>query len=209
MNLVKMFETQKVLDEKIYTRFPGLKEEDWSWKITALLSELGECVNEHRGFKRWSEDKEPRVLCPDCKGTGHCHHSGFANPMEPCGECNGYPFTKNPLLEEFVDCIHFFISIAIELKMFPNALQVYENHTEPTVERSFNKVSYEVASIDVLRNRDISKRVVQEDLQETLYIAFSCFIGIGEQFLGFTWKQIEEAYYAKNKINHTRQENGY
>jgi len=27
--------------------------------------------------------------------------------------------------------------------------------------------------------------------------------------LGFTWEQVEEAYYTKNKVNHARQESGY
>lgn len=34
------------------------------------------------------------------------------------------------------------------------------------------------------------------------------YIGLGEM-LGFTWDQIEEAYYAKNKVNHERQNTGY
>src|SRR5699024_12342750 len=34
------------------------------------------------------------------------------------------------------------------------------------------------------------------------------FLKLGEM-LGFTWEQIEESYFAKNKINHERQANGY
>lgn len=34
------------------------------------------------------------------------------------------------------------------------------------------------------------------------------FLGLGEM-LGFTWDEIEQAYYAKNKENHERQNNGY
>lgn len=224
MNLEKLFEMQKVLDQKIYDRFPGLKEEPWDWKITALLTEIGECANEHRGFKRWSDDKEPRtseiIECSTCIGTGDSNaqanmemmmegHDGY--PYEACEDCNetGISGYRNPLLEEFVDCIHFFISIAFELNMSPRDLEVFENHTEETIEQSFNRVFYEVSSIDVLRDRSIPKRVIQEDLQEILYIAFSCFVGIGEQFLGFTWEQIESAYFAKNEINHARQENNY
>jgi len=37
---------------------------------------------------------------------------------------------------------------------------------------------------------------------------FGYFIGLGEM-LGFSWKQVEDAYYAKNKINHERQDAGY
>lgn len=215
LNLAMLFETQKALDEKIYQRFPGLKEEDWSWKITALLVELGECANEWRGFKRWKEDRQPRttVDCPQCLGRGLGYFSGgkWTGNKEKCIHCGGSGVDKseNPLLEEYVDCIHFFISIALELKMLPNQLQVYENHTESTVEATFNKLFGEVSSIDVLRGTDIPARVILGDLQETLYLAFSCFVGIGEQFFDFTWEKIEEAYFKKNKINHARQENNY
>jgi dimeric dUTPase (all-alpha-NTP-PPase superfamily) len=33
-------------------------------------------------------------------------------------------------------------------------------------------------------------------------------LSLGE-FLGFTGEEIEQAYFAKNKINHVRQETGY
>lgn len=38
--------------------------------------------------------------------------------------------------------------------------------------------------------------------------AFESFLQLGAK-LGFTWEQVEEAYYAKNKVNHARQANGY
>ncbi|MED4886180.1 dUTP diphosphatase [Lysinibacillus fusiformis] len=37
---------------------------------------------------------------------------------------------------------------------------------------------------------------------------FEGFINLGIA-LGFTWEQVEEAYYAKNKVNHERQNAGY
>ncbi|MEK5038803.1 dUTP diphosphatase [Sporosarcina sp. FSL K6-3457] len=210
MNLTKLFEMQKVLDQKIYDRFPGLKEEPWDWKITALLTELGECANEHRGFKRWSANQQPNTFlaCGRCRGRGIAFKSILRDDPFECPKCKGGKGT-NPLLEEYVDCIHFFLSIAIELNMFPQNLHVFEDHTEETIEQSFNRVFYEVSSISALRDRDAPKRVTQEDLQEILYIAFSCFVGIGEQFLGFTWNQVEDAYFAKNEVNHVRQAEGY
>lgn len=39
-------------------------------------------------------------------------------------------------------------------------------------------------------------------------VVFNNFLSLGEM-LGFTWEEIEQAYYDKNKINHQRQENGY
>lgn len=218
MNLIGLFEKQKVLDEKIYARFPGLKEEPWDWKILALLTELGECANEHRGFKKWSRDQEPRTKIPIyqecivCSGVGYLvHDNGIVT--EDCVPCKAegrfHIGDENPLLEEYVDCLHFFISIAIELGMFPNNLQVYENYTESTVEKTFNKLFCEVSKVSVLGVTEIPAKFITDEVHESWYIAFSIFVGIGEQFLGFTWKQIETAYFEKNEINHARQNNGY
>ncbi|KAA0941596.1 dUTPase [Sporosarcina sp. ANT_H38] len=224
MNLEKLFEMQKVLDEKIYARFPGLKEEDWSWKITALLVELGECANEHRGFKKWSENQQPRTkiehLCTVCDGSGDENwpssvemllEGGSANPYLKCEDCDGTGKLgeTNPILEEFVDCIHFFISIAIELKINPADFIVDDDYTQPTATQTFNRVFSTASSLDVLMDPETAASISLEDLQETLHEAFSCFIGLGEKFLGFTWDQVEAAYYAKNEINHVRQAEGY
>lgn len=34
------------------------------------------------------------------------------------------------------------------------------------------------------------------------------YLALGEM-LGFTWEEIETAYYEKNKVNHVRQDTGY
>lgn len=39
--------------------------------------------------------------------------------------------------------------------------------------------------------------------------AWILFLNIGMNGFGFTWEQIEAAYFKKNQINHARQENGY
>ncbi|MET3657868.1 dUTP diphosphatase [Sporosarcina psychrophila] len=209
MNLTKLFEMQKELDEKIYARFPGLKDEAWDWKITALLTELGECANEHRGFKRWSKDQKPRtrqrIDCEKCAGTGI-----GTNFLKNCSSCNGSGTKKiNPLLEEFVDCIHFFISIAIELEIDPDDFVVDGDYTRPTATQTFNRVFSSISSLEVMMDDSRHEPFTIVDMQEALYEGFSCFIGLGELFLGFTWDQMESAYFAKNEINHVRQAEGY
>ncbi|WP_176714346.1 dUTP diphosphatase, partial [Limosilactobacillus reuteri] len=34
------------------------------------------------------------------------------------------------------------------------------------------------------------------------------FLGLGK-LLGFTWDEIEQAYFKKNEVNHKRQDSGY
>lgn len=60
MNLTKLFEMQRELDERIIEQH-GLQGEDLlPKKILALQVELGELAQEWRGFKFWSKDQQPR-----------------------------------------------------------------------------------------------------------------------------------------------------
>ena len=60
MNLTKLYEMQKLLDQRIVEQH-GLEGQDLlPQKILALQVELGECANEWRGFKFWSKDRKPR-----------------------------------------------------------------------------------------------------------------------------------------------------
>src|SRR5690625_1632306 len=107
MNLNELFGKQKELDEYI-VKEKGLEEQDlFKKKIVALICELYECVNEARFFKYWSEDTKPRTLIWKCDvcGSEEEEHIDCAY-----ADCNHNPFTMiptNPLLEEYVDTIHF------------------------------------------------------------------------------------------------------
>jgi dimeric dUTPase (all-alpha-NTP-PPase superfamily) len=202
MNLQKLFEAQRKLDEHII-REKGLEGKDLlPDKILALQVELGELANEWRGFKFWSEDQKPRTDmvkdCSFCRGTGAIEWS-----MKTCGKCYGTGIEKrwNPLLEEYVDCLHFILSIGLDV-----GIEVWEPHVsqvaislksgEPIIAQ-FQEVFYRVANL-----------YFRADKETTWDYLVSHFIGLG-LMLGFTWEQIEEAYFAKNRINHERQECGY
>lgn len=60
MNLTKLFELQKALDDRIIEE-KKLQGKNLFWnKVLALQVEMGELANEWRRFKHWSDDKEPR-----------------------------------------------------------------------------------------------------------------------------------------------------
>ncbi len=62
MNLEKLFQMQKELDDRILAEHPIQEGEDrLAKKILALLVELGELANEWREFKYWSNDQKPRT----------------------------------------------------------------------------------------------------------------------------------------------------
>lgn len=201
MNLQNLFELQKQLDEHIYEDHPVQDGEDrLAKKILALQVELGELANEWRGFKFWSNNREPRlkgykeIKCKWCNGSGD-DGSGVC----PDCKCEGYVYKEyNPLLEEYVDCLHFILSIGLE--------------------KDFVKLGYNESAVEGMKRKDITSQFNYlfdkvgdfssiPNHNNYMYIV-SLFIGLGEM-LGFTWEQIEQAYLNKNNINHQRQESGY
>jgi len=206
MDLTKLFKAQKELDERI-VKEKGLEGQDLlDKKILALQVELGELANEWRGFKFWSNDQDPRDwapnekdICESCNGEPiFIENSKIVGQCKNCDGC-GVHF-HNPLLEEYVDCLHFILSIGLEIKEIQN--KPVENFNYYSFKNPFGITQ---AFTDLMREFPLT--VIDDE--EGLYIRLFCeFIGLGEM-LGFTWEEVEQAYLSKNKINHERQEQGY
>jgi dimeric dUTPase (all-alpha-NTP-PPase superfamily) len=184
MNLKKLFELQRQLDERII-REKGIEGQDLlPQKILALQVELGELANEWRGFKFWSNDQKPR--------REKIHYSASYVPLRK----------SDPLLEEYVDCLHFILSIGLELNIAPKLITgIYEC---PNVLEQFNSVFEDVSHFWSSVNEDWG----YESQVEFYVEIFRGFKALG-RMLGFTWEQIEEAYLRKNAVNHQHQESGY
>lgn len=211
MNLTNLFKTQAVLDEHIMQEHPELRgQNNLDWKLLALQVELGECANEWRGFKKWSKNQRPHTekevmkWCLHCKGTGELFESR-------CNHCDGkgevLDYIKNPLLEEYVDCLHFKLSIGLDLgaqnwlklNEYPTA---YENGNI-----TFQFLDVHSKSLKVVEEI-IRMEIEPSEIRNLFTQSFESFLQLGAK-LGFTWEEVEEAYYAKNKVNHERQNAGY
>ncbi len=115
---------------------------------------------------------------------------------------NKGPSEKNILLEEYVDSLHFFLSIA--------------NHRQYDVDRLYDvyltdfEVKQEQASIVTAFKEVMAKILMMEQSQDPFHYiqAFASYLNLGK-ILDFSWEQIEQAYIQKNEINHKRQDNGY
>ncbi|MBO1513236.1 dUTP diphosphatase [Metabacillus sp. BG109] len=178
MNIAKLFEMQKVLRDRI-----GYNGEDrFNKLILALIAEAGECANEQRTWKFWSKNQEPRTKALK-----------YPAMMEEDKEY------YNPLLEEYVDKLHFILEIGLELDYIEIDLFSIK---EKNVTNQFIEVSGRAY------NLYFQKRVSGEVPKGMYEVLVATFIGLGEM-LGFTMEQIEQAYMEKNKINHKRQESGY
>jgi len=136
------------------------------------------------------QDLLPNIILASLVELAECANEwrGFkhwSNDQEP----------RPKLLEEFVDKFHFVLSIG-------NQLGFDKNITSPKQYKELDLINQFIA----LFHATASLRWFQK--LEHYVTVFNLFLGLGEM-LGFTWDQIEQAYFEKNKINHQRQESGY
>lgn len=208
MNITKLFKMQKEFDIRV------LEDKELSWsgtfqsRILAFIDEVAECMKEWRGFKFWSENTKPRTYvrenCPDCAKKGYVRGNppvdeklgthGLGNHWYYCEKCAGYlVIDKNPLLEEYVDGLHFAISLCIHTGAKVNLpVAIYcDNVTEQFLE---------IYSLAV--------RLKEDPTPLNADVLLSHYLGLGEM-LGFKLEETERAYLEKNQVNHLRQDNGY
>ncbi|QNP18248.1 dUTP diphosphatase (plasmid) [Bacillus pumilus] len=220
MNLEKMFKMQTELDRRIIKE-KGLEGQDLLPNTyAALITELGEFANEGRWFKHWSDDQQPKterlIDCSACNGTGDMNYQRIAEDAEgsggheyiKCEECHGEGTEgiKNPLLEEYADCLHFFLSIAIKkgwhLYLLEESIEDFQREGfEGGLSGAFLKMQWHL-----LNSQMFSDEYTKES---NFRLAWWLFIAIGIVGFGFTLDQIEAAYMDKNAVNHQRQQEGY
>jgi dimeric dUTPase (all-alpha-NTP-PPase superfamily) len=202
IHLKSLFEMQGGLDDHI-KREQGLKGVRlFDEKILALIVELGECANEWRVFKFWSNDQEPRrireVFCVNCQGTG----TPAGIPEEAgvdCWQCEGLgSYFEYPLLEEYVDKLHFILSLGIHLKVDTEIIREVniDSWKAGTITEQFLAITGKAYQIFKYADKSIWEMLIR------------LFVALG-YMLGFTWDQVEAAYLDKNKVNHERQVEGY
>ncbi|MGG4036085.1 dUTP diphosphatase [Paenibacillus cisolokensis] len=214
ITLEQMYEMQKELDARII-REKGLEGQDLLPNtVLALQVEIGELANEWRGFKHWSNDREPRtvvqVTCPTCKGKGEVPDLADGMGYTFCPDCGrSGQVIVNKLLEEYVDCLHFFLSIARQLELPADDLYAWEDDPEGETNILFIELLHNVGLIIgdqfLFHKPEDVKEWRREHLRSSLFI----FYALGEKHLGFTFDQIATAYVEKNRVNHERQANGY
>ncbi|MDP7979116.1 dUTP diphosphatase [Bacillus sp. WLY-B-L8] len=207
MNLTKLFLMQSDFDNRVLTTKGLTREETFEFRILAFLDELGECMKEWRVFKFWSNNRNPitksPIECSVCCGSGDMNfesitddaYSNTKHEYIQCSECEGHGHLgyKNPLLEEYVDGLHFAISLCIDLEVtmeFPASIKCSD-----ATEQYFELYSLAV-------------ELKKDPMQDKADYLLAHYLGLGE-LLGFTLEEIEKAYIEKNDVNHQRQDNGY
>ena len=107
---------------------------------------------------------------------------------------NKGPSPKNITIEEYVDALHFYLSLGISDNNYLKQYVLKENN-KPLNEKIMDVYS---SIVDYARDRT----------EENYINSFLLFLDLGRSF-GFSEEEIVDAYYAKLKENHSRQENNY
>ncbi len=107
------------------------------------------------------------------------------------------PSSQDVILEEYVDGIHFILSLGIEMKYeekLKNELPIFGGEQDLTSQ--FLRIYEAVNIFNVKQSFEAYK------------ILFSQYLHLGS-LLGYTAEEIEKAYISKNDVNYSRQKEGY
>lgn len=116
---------------------------------------------------------------------------------------------RQELLEEYVDGLHFFLSLAL-LKGWGSAL--VQPGTVKREQRDIEDVYLDVivllAAVKIGPVNNALYNGMDHD-EMSFHLAWSAFLEMGTRYFGFSEREIEAAYYVKNETNHQRQAGGY
>jgi dimeric dUTPase (all-alpha-NTP-PPase superfamily) len=104
---------------------------------------------------------------------------------------------KNVIAEEYVDGLHFVLSIGLDLGL--TDIKIPE---EIKLQTKMDNI--EVTDIFLSLYQSGSKKLNLYEFRDF----FEDFMGLGVK-LGFSYEEIEKAYLEKNMVNHERQNSGY
>lgn len=107
---------------------------------------------------------------------------------------NSNPSPGEVILEEYVDCLHFILSIGLETGLTDINLVKIDNDNNLTDQ--FQNIFTRVAAFQ------------HEPTLDNYEVLFAHFLLLGSK-LGFTEREVYLAYLHKNRVNHQRQDEGY
>ncbi len=103
---------------------------------------------------------------------------------------------QDKVLEEYVDGLHFILSLGLELNFVYNVDKIKKETENYSLVEQFLCVFQAVNEFQQTKTLKAYKRL------------FTNYLQLGES-LGFTYEQIEQAYISKNEVNHERQNQNY
>ncbi|OCA92300.1 dUTP diphosphatase [Pseudobacillus wudalianchiensis] len=105
------------------------------------------------------------------------------------------PSERKVILEEFVDGVHFILSLGLTCSLEQEAV-ITEAEAASSVTEQFLRVYKAVHVFKQEKSTDTYQQLLQN------------YFLLG-RLLGFSAEEVEEAYVAKNEVNYERQQQGY
>lgn len=177
MNLVMLFELQQEAD-KPYENEPDRLEKDILW----LQEELGELLQEWRGHKYRRLDQTPRTFDPTKSMT-----------------VDGRDHIKNPLLDEYTDCLSILLSIGVYMGVAPFGLE--PKKAQSGIIQQFLAMNKHIAMLH------FAWQVAPNNFIDKYTHSLKMLIGLGEM-LEFSIPQIEQSFMNKHADKLARQSHG-
>ncbi len=106
------------------------------------------------------------------------------------------PSKRSVILEEYVDGVHFILSLGLDMKINQDREIIDVLPTDKNKTQLFNDIFGIVQELRVNNTKD------------NYYMLIDMYFALGK-ILGFSKEDIYQAYIEKNKVNHERQENNY
>jgi len=205
MNFKKLQAMQAKLDEAILAdKTPMTTEERFNKTLVALSVEIAEVANTVEHFKFWKDNKGK----VDGKrfNTIPLTTNGFAPGNCDFWDINEYAFVTKErahrltLIEECSDALHFILSLANQLDENISTMEFLINDGIYSKEEHYRNLQYLINYMEYREEINFKNEWIRSITE-----GFCCYT----YSLGVKFKELEQAYYDKNKINYERLENGY
>ena len=102
--------------------------------------------------------------------------------------------SKEIVLDEYADGLHFFLSLGIDIKTAKNVYHITKHQEDLT--KQFHLIYH---NIDNFYKKQDDKNFIK---------AFQSFFNL-LPLLGYRWQSLKDAYYKKLQVNYDRQDNNY
>lgn len=201
MNFKKLQAMQAELDEAILKeKAPMTPEERFNKDLVGLSAEISEIANCSGHFKYWKNNKGEvdtnRFVIYDRESDISARIGYRLDRENNLKEIKTEVAHKQTLVEECSDALHFILSLANQMEY---GIDGWSSSTKE-LEEAYLDLQW---SIVVLKSS--SSYGIVDQMKWQLINDFMTYVGN----LGVTTKDLEQAYYDKNKINYERLENGY
>lgn len=106
---------------------------------------------------------------------------------------------KERVLDEAADCLHFYLSLKIS-----DDIHCLDDSSNNIVKVDIVGTDYDNKTLTINFNKAISFASHEKDYKKSFEAFISVIYG-----LGYTWEELEKAYYKKLGVNYERQNNNY